>query len=137
MADDIHPAPGVVLPMAEVEVQVSTPGGPGGQHANRNQTKVELVFAVADSSLPDDIKRKLIASLGEVVRVTASDTRSQSRNRDLARSRLEETLREALRPKKRRRPTKPSRGARRRRLESKRKRSEKKRLRRSPRQDGW
>lgn len=121
------------IPAAELEEHFTTSGGPGGQHANRSSTAVELRFDVVGSeAFPEPERSRLVERLGAVVTVTASDSRSQWRNRALARQRLSERLEEALRPPKRRRATKPTRASRRRRLESKRKQSEKKRLRRRP-----
>lgn len=124
---------GFTIPAAELEESFTTSGGPGGQHANRSSTAVELRFHIAESeAFPEPERTRLVDRLGAVVTVTASESRSQWRNRALARQRLTDRLEEALRPPKRRRPTKPTRSSRRRRLESKRKQSEKKRLRRRP-----
>lgn len=121
------------IPALELEESFTTSGGPGGQHANRSNTAVELRFDLAGSeAFPEPEKARLVERLGPVVTVAASESRSQWRNRALARQRLAARLEEALRPPKRRRPTKPTRASRRRRLESKRQRSEKKRLRRRP-----
>lgn len=121
------------IPDSEIDESFTTSGGPGGQHANRSNTAVEIRFDVsASDAFPPDERERVISRLGEVISVTASESRSQWRNRALARRRLVEQLEEALRPPKRRRPTKPSRAARRRRLEAKRRQSEKKRLRRDP-----
>jgi ribosome-associated protein len=121
------------IPAAELEENFTTSGGPGGQHANRSSTAVELRFRIAESeAFPEPERTRLVDRLGAVVTVTASESRSQWRNRSLARQRLSARLEEALRPPKRRRPTKPTRSSRRRRLESKRIQSEKKRLRRRP-----
>lgn len=122
----------MIIPAGEIEESFHTPGGPGGQHANRNETAVRLRFRIRDSSLPADIKDRLISRLGEVVEVTASDERSQLRNRDLARERLVKKLEEGLRRRKTRKRTKPTRSSQRRRLEEKRARGRKKRLRREP-----
>lgn len=121
------------IPDDELEEDFTTSGGPGGQHANRSNTAVEIRFDLrATSAFPDDVRDRLVSRLGPVVSATSSESRSQWRNRALARKRLAERLEEAIRPAKRRRPTKPSAAARRRRLESKRRRSEKKRLRKNP-----
>ena len=122
----------VVLPLAEVELRTSRSSGPGGQHAQKSETRVEAVFDVeASSALTAAQKRRVIAKAGPVLRAVAQDERSQVRNRDLAVERLVERLREALRVQRRRVPTQPSAEARERRLEAKRRRSELKRLRRS------
>ncbi|HEX6147991.1 MAG TPA: alternative ribosome rescue aminoacyl-tRNA hydrolase ArfB [Acidimicrobiia bacterium] len=121
------------VPDPELEETFTTSGGPGGQHANRSSTAVEVRFDVAASgAFPEPERTRIIERLGPVVTVTASESRSQWRNRALARQRLAERLEEAMRPPKRRRPTKPSRAARQRRLEAKRRHSEKKRRRRDP-----
>jgi ribosome-associated protein len=123
----------VVLPLGEVEFRFSRSSGPGGQHAQKSETRVEAVFDVeASAALTDTQKRRVIARAGPVLRAIAQDERSQSRNRELALERLVEQLRRALRVERRRKPTKPTEAARRRRLEEKRRRSEVKRLRRAP-----
>lgn len=121
----------VVLPLAEVELQVSRSSGPGGQHAQKSETRVVAVFDVAASNaLSEAQKRRVIARAGSVLRAVAQDERSQSRNRELAVDRLVVALREALRVERKRVPTKPTAAARKRRLEQKKRRSETKRLRR-------
>jgi len=123
----------VVLPLAEVELQVSRSSGPGGQHAQKSETRVVAVFDVeASNALTPAQKRRVIARTGPVLRAVAQDERSQSRNRELAVERLVGTLREALRVERKRVATKPSAAARERRLEGKRRRSQVKRLRRPP-----
>jgi len=122
-----------VLPLAEVELQVSRSSGPGGQHAQKSETRVVAVFDVeASSALSETQKRRVVARAGPVLRVVAQDERSQSRNRELALERLVAALREALRVPRKRRPTKPTAASRERRLEGKRRRGEVKRLRRPP-----
>jgi ribosome-associated protein len=122
------------IPDEEIEEQFTTSGGPGGQHANRSQTAVEVRFDVAASeAFPEAERDRIIDRLGPLITATAADSRSQWRNRALARERLAVRLEEALRPVASRRLTKPSRSSRVQRLESKRKHSEKKRLRRKPR----
>jgi ribosome-associated protein len=123
----------VAIPRREIELRFSRSSGPGGQHAQRTETRVEAVFDVeASESLSPIQKARVRAKAGPVLRAVAQDERSQWRNRELATERLIETLREALRVKRRRRPTKPSAAARERRLETKRRRSATKRLRRPP-----
>jgi ribosome-associated protein len=120
------------IPLDELEWRFSGTGGPGGQHANTANTRVELVFDVGQSpSLGPRERALLLERLGPVVRVVVSDTRSQARNRELALERLRERLAAALRRPRPRRPTAPSAAARRRRVESKRRRSELKRQRRA------
>ena len=121
----------VVLPLAEIELRVSRSSGPGGQHANKTETRVEAVFDVDGSSaLTDAQKRRVIARAGPTLRATAQDERSQSRNRELAIDRLVARLAAALRVERRRVPTRPSRAAKEQRLEAKKRRGQTKRLRR-------
>jgi ribosome-associated protein len=123
----------VRLPVAEIELRFSRSSGPGGQHANTSETRVEALFDVEDSqALTPAQKRRVFARTGPVIRAVAQDERSQWRNRELAIERVADQLREALRVERRRVPTTPSAAARERRLEDKRRRSETKRLRRSP-----
>ncbi len=119
------------LPLSDVELRTSRSSGPGGQHAQKSETRVEAVFDVeASSALSEAQKRRVVARAGPVLRAIAQDERSQARNRELALERLATQLREALRVPRRRRPTKPSAQAVERRLDDKRRRSETKRLRR-------
>jgi ribosome-associated protein len=121
----------VVLPLAEIELRFSRSSGPGGQHAQKTETRVEAVFDVeASNALTDTQKRRVIARAGPVLRAVAQDERSQLRNRELAVHRLVEQLRRALRVERRRVPTKPTEASRRRREEEKKRRSRTKRLRR-------
>lgn len=117
---------------AELEESFDTSGGPGGQHANRNATAVRLRLDVAGSSLPDDVKRTLTDRIGDVIEVHAAESRSQFRNRALARQRMAEVIEEALKPRPRRKKTRPTRASQVRRVEEKRKRGETKRLRQPP-----
>jgi len=123
----------VILPLDEIELRFSRSSGPGGQHAQRSETRVEAVFDVESSSaLTPAQKRRVVARAGPVLRAIAQDERSQWRNRELAVERLVEALRVALRVERRRRPTAPTAASRERRLEQKRRRSATKRLRRPP-----
>ena len=123
----------VSIPRGEVELRFSRSSGPGGQHAQKSDTRVEAVFDVeASSALSDAQKRRVVSRAGPVVRAVAQDERSQWRNRELALERLAETLREALRVQRPRRATKPSKAAVERRLDEKRRRGETKRMRRPP-----
>ena len=123
----------VSIPRSEIELRFSRSSGPGGQHAQKTDTRVEASFDVESSSaLSDAQKRRVLGKAGPVLRTVAQDERSQWRNRELATERLVESLREALKVPRRRRPTKPSRAAVERRLDAKRRRGEKKRLRRPP-----
>ena len=128
----------VAIPLSEVELRVSRSSGPGGQHANVTASRVEAVFDVmASSSLSEDQRARVAARLGPRVTAVAQDTRSQARNRELALERLRSRLATALTPARKRRPTSPTRAARRRRLDSKRRRGEVKRGRRRPPTDDW
>ena len=121
------------IPLSEIRWRFSTSGGPGGQHANTSSTRVELRFDVAGSpSLGPRQRARLLERVGPEVRVVASDERSQARNRALALDRLRERIAAALKVDAPRRPTAPTGASRRRRVESKRKRSDTKRLRRPP-----
>jgi ribosome-associated protein len=123
----------VAIPLDEIELRASRSSGPGGQHAQKSETRVEAVFDVeASAALSPAQKRRVVSRLGPVVRAVAQDERSQLRNRELALERLAERLREGLRVQRRRVPTKPGAAARERRLEEKRRRGETKRLRRPP-----
>jgi ribosome-associated protein len=123
----------VVLPLAEVELQVSRSSGPGGQHAQKSETRVVAVFDVeASNALTDTQKRRVVAKAGPILRAVAQDERSQTRNRELALERLVAALRGALRVERKRKATKPTAASRERRLEGKRRRGEVKRLRRRP-----
>jgi ribosome-associated protein len=129
----LHLATGVGLESAEILWRFSTSGGPGGQHVNTSHTRAEATLDVAHSaSLPEWARLRICAKLGPVVSISASDTRSQSRNRALALARLVAKLSQALEEPKRRRPTRPSASATRRRLDSKRMTSMKKLERRRP-----
>jgi ribosome-associated protein len=121
----------VSIPRSEIDLRFSRSSGPGGQHAQKSDTRVEATFDVeASSSLSEAQKRRVLAKSGPVLRAIAQDERSQWRNRELATERLVESLREALRVPRRRRPTKPGKAAVERRLEGKRRRGEVKRRRR-------
>lgn len=122
----------LAVPLAELDWRFSASGGPGGQHVNTSNTKVELRFDVAGSpSLGPRQRERLLERLGPSVRVVVSDQRSQARNRVLALERLRERLAEGLRVETPRRPTRPTRSSKVRRVESKRQRGDIKRLRRS------
>ena len=123
----------VSIPRSEVELRFSRSSGPGGQHAQKSDTRVEAVFDVeASSALSDAQKRRVASRAGPVVRAVAQDERSQWRNRELAFERLAETLREALRVQRPRRATRPTKAAVERRLDEKRRRGQTKRMRRPP-----
>jgi ribosome-associated protein len=122
---------GLVIPRAELTWRFSASGGPGGQHVNTANTRAEVRFDIAGSpTLPPHVRERLVAGLGDAVSVTASDSRSQARNRDLALGRLRSRLLGALRVEAPRRPTRPTAGSKRRRLDAKRRQSERKQSRR-------
>jgi len=129
--DSIRVTRSVVLPPDEVSFRTSRSSGPGGQHAQKSETRVEAVFDVeASAALTEGQKRRVRAKAGPVLRAIAQDERSQLRNKELATERLVAVLREALRVERKRVPTKPTKAARERRLDDKRRRGEVKRLRR-------
>ena len=132
-AESIRVTRSVSIPRSEIELRFSRSSGPGGQHAQKTETRAEAVFDVERSvGLSDAQKRRVIAKAGPVLRAVAQDERSQWRNRELATERVVEALREALKVERKRRPTRPTAAAERRRREKKRRRSETKRLRRPP-----
>ena len=123
----------VSIPRSEIDYRYSRSSGPGGQHAQKSETRVEAIFEVeASAALTEAQKRRVVTKVGPVLRSVAQDERSQWRNRELATERLVEQLREALRVPRPRRPTKPTRASVEKRLEGKRRRSGVKRLRRPP-----
>lgn len=131
--DDLVVTEGVTIPARELSWTAVASGGPGGQNVNKVATKVQLRWQLADSSaLPAWASSRLRAMAGRrldsegALLITSSTTRSQDRNLELARERLAELVREALARPKTRRPTKPSRAAKRRRVEAKRRNSQKK-----------
>ena len=124
---------GLAIAMNEITWRASTPGGPGGQHANRTLSRVEVQFEVtASPSLGPRQRARLLQRYGPVVRASASESRSQARNRQLALERLATRLADGLRVEPARRPTRPTKGSQIRRVEDKRHRSEVKRRRRAP-----
>jgi ribosome-associated protein len=123
--------PTCVIRMDELDWRFSASGGPGGQHVNTANTRAEVRFDIAGSpSLGPRQRARLLERLGPEVRVVASDERSQLRNRELALERLRSRLAAALRVETPRRPTKPTKAAKEKRLEAKRHRAETKRRRR-------
>ena len=127
------------IPEEEIELSFARSGGPGGQHVNTSATKVELRFDVTNSpSLTPEQRARLLERLAPrltndgVLVLFASDHRSQTRNRDAAIERFADVLRDALKTPRIRKPTHPSRGAKERRLDEKKQRSETKRLRQNP-----
>ena len=123
----------VRIPLSEIELRASRSSGPGGQHANVTASRIEAVFDVAASdSLTPEQKARLQSRCGPRVVAVAQDARSQARNRELALRRLRDRLASALHVPRTRRATKPSKAARTRRLESKRRQAAKKQARRPP-----
>lgn len=120
------------IPLDELEWRFSASGGPGGQHANTSNTKAEVRFDIAAStSLSEAQRERLLEKLGNEVIVSASDRRSQLQNRELAVERLRTKLGEALKVEKPRVATRPSKAAKTRRLEAKRRRGQIKQNRRA------
>ena len=121
----------LAIPLAEIELRTSRSSGPGGQHANVTESRVEAVFDAAHSPALTEAERRAICSrLGPRVTAVAQDTRGQARNRELALERLAAKLERALRPRRPRRATRPTRASRERRLEQKRRQGARKRDRR-------
>jgi ribosome-associated protein len=133
MEDPMPVTRDVAVPLREVVLRASRSSGPGGQHANVTASRVEASFDVAASSaLSDAQKARVMARAGPVVRAVAQDARGQARNRELALERLRARLEHALAVRRTRRATAPTKAAKARRLEGKRRASERKRARRRP-----
>jgi len=138
--DLLEAAPGVAIPRAELRFRTSRGSGPGGQHVNKVETRVELLFDLAGTpSLTEEQRALAMTALRSrldddgVLRIVADSYRSQYRNREEAVARFLTLLQHALRPRKTRRPTAVPRRAREARLEEKKHRGETKRLREKPR----
>jgi ribosome-associated protein len=131
----------IAIEERELEERFVRASGPGGQNVNKVSTAVELRFNVRASSLPPDVKERLIALAGSrmtgegVLLIDSREHRTQAQNREAAQARLVALIQHAARRPKKRRPTKPKRAAKEKRLESKRQRSEVKSLRRGGRAD--
>ncbi|MFQ5947958.1 MAG: alternative ribosome rescue aminoacyl-tRNA hydrolase ArfB [Acidimicrobiia bacterium] len=138
MGEDLRVSDDLIIPDGELEWRFTTPGGPGGQHANRSATRAELSFDLGRTrAIDDELRERMLGKLGGrasggVVTIAVDESRSQWQNRQLARERLAEVLREAMRRPRIRRPTRPSAAVKQRRLERKRRRSWIKRLRKPP-----
>ena len=133
MEDPLQVTRSVAIPLAEIELRASRSSGPGGQHANVTASRIEAVFDVeASESLTDAQKARIRSRCGARVTAIAQDARSQARNRELALERLRDRLATALHVQRPRRATKPSRAAKAKRLDSKRRHSAKKAARRAP-----
>jgi ribosome-associated protein len=138
MSDDLVVTRSVRIPRRELDVSFSASGGPGGQHANKNATRVDLRFDVESSTAFSPGQReRVLAKLGPEVRISADGERSQLRNRDSAEQRLVERIRDALRVERKRKATKPTKGSKRRRVDAKKQRGETKRQRRKPTRNDW
>jgi ribosome-associated protein len=135
-ADVLHVRRGLDLPLSEITWRATTSGGPGGQHANRTMSRVEVQFDVATSAALGPRQRaRLLQRLGPVVRASAAESRSQTRNRELALARLAARIDAGLRVERVRTPTKPTKSSKARRVEAKRRRGDVKRGRLPPRED--
>jgi ribosome-associated protein len=133
MTDPLYVNEEIEIPGAELIVRTSRSTGPGGQHANVTDSRVEVTFDIASSTtLPEWARSRLLERLGPRVSASAQDERSQLRNREIARSWLAVRLRAGIERPPPRRPTRPGPAARERRLESKRRQSQRKRERRPP-----
>jgi ribosome-associated protein len=129
-ANRIQVTRSVSIGRSEIRMRTSRSSGPGGQHAQKTETRVEALFDVeASASLSEGPKRRVLAKAGPVLRAVAEDERSQARNRELALERLVASLRDALRVPRKRRTTRPPRSAIEDRLSDKRRRGEVKRRR--------
>jgi ribosome-associated protein len=124
--DDLTTSRGLEIPGSALRWWATRSGGPGGQHANTSDTAVTIELEVGASELPAAVQDRLRSVHGDAVRASSADSRSQFRNRQLARKRLADLVDEAAAPPKKRRPTKKTRGSHRRRLDAKRQQSEKK-----------
>ncbi len=136
----IRVTPTVAIPLAELSFRASRSGGPGGQHVNTSSTRIELWWDARSSpNLREDQRAQVLARLATrltadgLLRIVASETRSQAQNRELAIERFQEILSRALAITKRRKATRPSRAAKERRLTAKKQRGARKRERRPPR----
>ena len=136
---DLEVSPALTIPSSELGWRFSRSSGPGGQHVNTSDSRVELSWNVGDSAVLSDDQRLLLATrLGRrlvagVITVTASERRSQLRNREVALAKLAGLVADGLAPEPaRRRATKPTRGSNRRRLAAKEQRSATKRQRQRP-----
>jgi len=133
VAEELRVNERLSLPLAEIELRTSRSSGPGGQHANVTASRVEAVFDVeASATLGERQRARLRERLGPVITAVAQDARGQARNRELALERLAAKLAAGLRVQRKRRPTRPTKASRQRRLDQKRRTGERKRTRRPP-----
>jgi ribosome-associated protein len=128
----------LIIPGVEVQYRTARSSGPGGQHVNKTETQVELLFDVAHSpSLSAAQRQRILSQLKNlidqdgVLHLTAQSERSQLRNREIVTARFQAVLAAALRVPKKRRPTKPTAASKTKRIESKKRRGQIKQLRRS------
>jgi ribosome-associated protein len=136
MSDRLTVIPDLSIPLSEIELRASRSSGPGGQHANVTASRIEASFDVAGSrSLTPQQRERLLRRVGPRVTAVAQDARGQARNRELALERLRRKLAEGLRTPRRRKPTKPTRASRERRLQAKRRVADRKRARARPELD--
>ena len=136
MDDDLIVNRSVRIPRRELDVSFSASGGPGGQHANRSNTRVELRWNVTESDAVSPAQRqRIVEAVGSELRVVADDERSQRRNRTLAEQRLADRVRQALHVERPRTATKPTKASKRRRVEAKQARAQVKQARRRPTAD--
>jgi ribosome-associated protein len=137
VADELRIDERLSIPLAEIELRTSRSSGPGGQHANVTASRVEAVFDVEGSRVLDEAQRdRLLARAGPTLTAVAQDARGQTRNRELALRRLAQKIAAGLAVPRRRRPTRPTKASRNRRLEQKRRIGERKRGRRRPGGEG-
>ena len=133
LTDGLVVNPSLVIPRSELLYRASRSSGAGGQHVNKTSSRIEIEWNVRSAALPDDVRSRILSRLASrlsaegIVRVVASDTRSQTRNRELAERRLAELIAKALVVQKKRKPTKRPRAANEARLTEKKRHSEKKR----------
>jgi ribosome-associated protein len=134
--EDLRITERLTIPLAEIVLRTSRSSGPGGQHANMTASRVEASFDVlASRALSESQRARILARAGERIVAVAQDERSQTRNRELALGRLAERLARALAVPRQRRPTRPTAASRERRLQAKRRATDRKRGRRPPAAD--
>lgn len=129
----VRVSPTLSLPVSEFSFRASRSSGPGGQHANKSETKIEASFDVlASQTLDDQQKQRLVVKIGPVVKAIAQDERSQYRNKELATKRVAELIAAGLKTRRKRIPTSPTASSQEKRLDEKRRRGTTKKLRQAP-----